>query len=143
MANTTSENVPRKSFSRGCRKSKAVRCGSLPKAPHPCTKNEYRIAESFCDREYAMNTALKKVSGFLLANRGSVRRGTGDEAEQPRLVCLRAVIFPDGDLDPDSRNLRRFRIFVSADSVCKLGSSLSLPKSPAQASLCSRNVYVP
>jgi hypothetical protein len=42
-----------------------------------------------------MNTALKKVSGFLLANRGSVRRGTGDEAEQPRLVYIRAVIFPE------------------------------------------------
>src|SRR5262249_24937159 len=35
IAKTMSENTPGKSFSRACRKSMAVRCGSFPKAPQP------------------------------------------------------------------------------------------------------------
>ena len=55
-------------------------------AATPCAENERRMAESFRDREHAMNPLLQQVAGFRLADIGRVRGGASDKAEQPEPV---------------------------------------------------------
>ena len=85
MAKTMSENAPLKSFAKASRKSAAVRCGSLWKAPQPPRAQHQRIVSvGPCDGEHAVNSLLQKISGSLLANDGSIRGSTRNDAQQPR-----------------------------------------------------------
>jgi hypothetical protein len=46
-----------------------------------------------------MNPPLQEVASFGLANAGSIWSRTGDEAQKPGMLKLRAVVRPkDGDI---------------------------------------------
>ena len=102
-----------------------VVCQSIPKinsspvrvimegATTPRAQHQRVVSVGPCDGEHAVNSFLQKISGSRLANNGSIRGSTRNDAQQPKFLYRRSVIrSKDRNVGRIDRPIRRIRLWT-------------------------------